>query len=231
MNMITFPRQLIIISTTKSVGKTFVATTLMMGLRALYWKPIQCGISPCTDTEWIHETTGLPSKHFLRESYLYHKETLPCAQHTQVDLDSLHPRLTSPYEHMIIEGPGGIMVPLNEEDLFLDFIKKTKAPIMLVMSQNNSCIDHAILTIEKLKEEHIPLFSVVVNKSSDKSAFDIIKHHSGDSHLIHIDFLEHITEKNLIYTFQETFAKREQSPLTSRRDHTKIEKKLKFMSL
>ena len=160
--MVQFPETLCIAGADTSVGKTFVSAVLTLGLNGCYWKPIQCGVSPCTDTEWVHEATGLPHNHFLKESYRFGEPLPPHEQHANIELATLKPQKRN-QSHLIVEGAGGIMIPLNEKELFLDFMKALKAPTLLVIRNNTNAINQALMTLEKLEREGIPVFGVVLN--------------------------------------------------------------------
>ena len=106
--MIYFPETLFITGTYANVGKTFVSAVLTLGLKGCYWKPIQCGVSPYTDTEWVHEATGLPHTHFLKESYRFGEPLLPHAQHTGIEIDTLKPEKRTRHSPLIVEGAGAL---------------------------------------------------------------------------------------------------------------------------
>ena len=201
-----FPKTLFVTGIDASVGKTFVSAVLTLGLKGYYWKPIQCGVSPCTDTEWVHETTGLPHSHFLKESYRFGEELLPHAQHAEIDIDTLKPAASkTPYSHLIVEGSGGIVLPLNEKESELDFMKALNAPTLLVIKNNKSAVSQALLILEKLQHEHIPIFGVLLNGSKDPINKQTIEHYAPSCRVYEMNFIEHITEHSLQEAFDGTF--------------------------
>jgi dethiobiotin synthetase len=205
--MLNFPKRLFIAGADTNVGKTFVSAVLTLGLKGCYWKPIQCGVSPCTDTEWVHEATGLPHSHFLKESYIFGEPLLPHAQHTGIDLGSLVPvsKLIT-HDHLIVESAGGIMLPLNEKELVIDFMKAFNAPTLLVIRNNKGAINQALLTLEKLERENIPIFGILLNGEKDNINKRTIQQHAKTCPVFEMTFLEHITEQNLLATFNGTFS-------------------------
>lgn len=202
--MVHFPKTLFITGNDADVGKTFVSAVLTLGLRGCYWKPIQCGVSPCTDTEWVHEATGLPHTHFLKESYRFGEPSLPHAQHIGIDIQSLKPE-QSTHSHLIVEGAGGIMLPLNDKELFIDFMKAFNAPTLLVIRNNKGAVNQALLTLEKLEREKIPVFGVLLNGKKDPINRRTIQEYAKPCHVFEMDFISHITENALKEAFEETF--------------------------
>ena len=204
--MVIFPERLFITGADANVGKTFVSAVLTLGLRGCYWKPIQCGVSPCTDTEWVHEATGLPHSHFMRESYRFGEPLLPSAQHIGIEMSELKPEKQAvPNAHLIVEGAGGIMLPLNDKELVLDFMKAFKAPTLVVIRNNKGAVSQALLTLEKLNRENLPLFGILLNGEKDLVNKQTILQYSGSCPVFEMPFLKHITEHTLQEAFTETF--------------------------
>ncbi len=120
-----FPEKLFVTGTGTGVGKTVISTILVSGLNASYWKPIQSGLGEQTDTEFVEKfskTTG----QIIPESYRLHTPISPHASAKNdgivIDLDSI--TLPQCQGNLIVEGAGGVFVPLNETQLVIDLIKK-----------------------------------------------------------------------------------------------------------
>ena len=204
--MYQFPHKFFVIGSDTDVGKTLVSAVLTVGLGGNYWKPIQCGVSPCTDTEWVHEMTGLPHTHFLKEKFLFGDPIAPHAQHIGIELSDLIPKdLPKSKRPLIIEGSGGIMVPINEKHFFVDFIKEVGSPALLVLKNTKGAINQALLTIDKLKERGIPLFGIVLNGPRDDVNLKAIEQYCKPPKIFEMDFISHITENALKKAFEETF--------------------------
>ena len=205
--MLSFPKRLFITGADANVGKTFVSAVLTLGLKGCYWKPIQCGVSPCTDTEWVHEATGLPHSHFLKESYIFGEPLLPHAQHTGIDLKSLVPESALiTQSHLIVESAGGIMLPLNDKEMVIDFMRAFNAPTLIVIRNNKGAINQALLTLEKLERENIPIFGVLLNGEKNSINKKTIEQHAKSCPVFEMSFIEHITEHTLQQTFEGTFS-------------------------
>jgi len=195
------PNRIFITGTDTGVGKTVVSAILMAGLGGFYWKPIQSGLDEITDTEWVHKNTGLPGDHFFRETY---RLTLPLSPHAaalhdgvRIDLESFHMPEIPKQGHLIIEGAGGLMVPLNEKDLITDLIKKFKAPVLLVARSSLGTINHTLLSLEQLRREGIDIMGAVINGPINPGNREAIEHFGKTKVLAEIEPIEYIDPQNL----------------------------------
>jgi dethiobiotin synthetase len=111
----------------------------------------------------------------------------------------------TPHSHLIVEGAGGIMLPLNEKELVIDFMKTFNAPTLVVIKNNHGAINQALLTLEKLEREKIPIFGVLLNGTKDRINRRAIKQHTKFYPVFEMDFVNHITEQSLKEAFAETF--------------------------
>ena len=204
--MYTFPHTMVVMGTHREVGKTLVSAVLTAGLKGSYWKPIQCGVSPCTDTEWVHEMTGLPHTHFLKESYKFGEALSPITQSVGIEIEHLIPsEVVKETKHLIIEGSEGIMEPLNEKQFYVDFLKQLGAPVLLVVKNCPGAIHEALMTLEKLDEKKIPLFGIVLNGQKDPLVRRSIKEYCKPPRIFELSNIAHITENALKKAFTETF--------------------------
>ena len=159
-----FPKAICVVGTHANVGKTFVASMLTLGLRGLYWKPIQCGVSPQTDTEDAKELTGLPQEHFLREAFLFQSNVSPLLESLPIEIEELVPeKLPEEYTTLIIESPEGLMMPLNEHQSFLDFLTRFHLPVLFVVKTEEKEISSTLLALEKIQERDLPLIGIALN--------------------------------------------------------------------
>jgi len=208
-NKIKFPSRLFITGTDTGIGKTVVSAILMAGLRGIYWKPIQSGLDDITDTEWIRDKTGLPARHFLPEIYRFR---LPLSPHAsaahdgiKIDLELFTVPEIKESEHLIIEGAGGVMVPLNDRHLITDLINKLNFPVLLVSSNSLGTINHALLSLEKLKREGLEVMGVVMNGPKNPINRKAVEHYGRIKVLAEIEYLPIIDPKSLVQSFKEHF--------------------------
>jgi dethiobiotin synthetase len=192
-NKIKFPSRLFVTGTDTGVGKTVISAILMAGLCGMYWKPIQSGLDEMTDTEWVREKTGLSGDHFYPEIY---RLRLPLSPHASAMNDGLRIDLglfkipeAKESGHLIIEGAGGVMVPLNEVHLMTDLIK----------------INHTLLSLEKLRREGLAVVGVVMNGPKNSINREAIEHYGGIDVLAEVEYIPVIDPKSLAQCFKEHF--------------------------
>lgn len=158
-------REIFITGIDTNVGKTVMASVLVEALKADYWKPIQCGDLHMSDTNIVQALTQNSTSTFHPETY---RLQAPCSPHqsammekTTLDLkDFILP------EHkgqLIIEGAGGVLVPLNDEHTFLDLIQRFKVPAIVVCKNYLGSLNHTMLTIEALKRAGVEILGLIFN--------------------------------------------------------------------
>ncbi|NLD38042.1 MAG: dethiobiotin synthase [Desulfatiglans sp.] len=209
---IKLPERIFITGTDTGIGKTLVSAILMLGLNARYWKPVQSGLTNITDTEWVKRHTAIDVSRFFPETY---RLKAPLSPHESAALESMHIDLEEfiiPEIHkgetLIIEGAGGIMVPLNEKELMIDLMKRCNAPVILVARSGLGTINHALLSINHLKHENIKVLGVVMNGPLNKGNRDAIEHFGGVKVIAEIEPMEQITQESLKQGFRKYFGKR-----------------------
>jgi len=163
------PRQFVVAGTDTGVGKTLVAAMLAAGLPASYWKPIQSGLSETTDTKIVQTLSGLPSAFFLPEAY---RLKTPISPHASATLDGtvidrVRLRLPAVEGRLIVEGAGGLMVPINDQTLLIDMIGEWGLPVLLVGRSRLGTINHTLLSLAALKGYGIEVLGVVMSGESD----------------------------------------------------------------
>lgn len=162
------------------VGKTIVSAILVEALKADYWKPIQSGTNISTDTNTVKQLISNSKSKFYAEAYSLKEPLSPHAaaalENIEIKLDNIHtPKTTNT---LIIEGAGGIMVPLTNNFFILDLIKKLDAKVVLVIQNYLGSINHSLLSIEVLKYHQIKILGIIFNGDSQPSSENIILEHS-----------------------------------------------------
>ncbi|MDY6904379.1 MAG: dethiobiotin synthase [Thermodesulfobacteriota bacterium] len=201
-----FPERLFITGTDTEVGKTLVAAVLMTGLRGLYWKPIQSGLAPTTDTQWMKEKTGLDDTHFHPEAYVLHTPASPhysaALDGVRIDLNAIQPPAIKTGEALIIEGAGGVMVPLNDTQLMIDLIQAIDAPAVVVAPSGLGMINHTLMTLDQLRKQQITIFGVVMNGEPHETNKKAIEHYGRVPVIAEIPPLNEITPAALANVFK-----------------------------
>src|ERR1700733_8064199 len=182
------------------IGKTIVSAILVEKLKADYWKPIQSGDLDDSDT---NKVKSLVSNHISR----FHEETYrlsqPFSPHKSAAIDGITidpKKIVTPVtdNRLIIEGAGGLMVPLNSDFLMIDLIKKLEAEVILVSQNYLGSINHTILSVYALKKEGIPIKGIIFNGIKDIYSKDFIMSYSGLELLGHIPQYAAIDKNNII---------------------------------
>lgn len=155
-----------ITGTDTGVGKTLVAAILTFVLKGCYWKPIQSGVQDdLPDLEQVKKLTALPPDHFFPSRYLLQAALSPdqaaALEQVTLDLDQCVPPQTD--KTLVVEGAGGIHVPINERENMLDLMQKLALPVVIVARGTLGTINHTLLTIEGLRQRGLPIQGVVFN--------------------------------------------------------------------
>ena len=204
------PSRLFITGTDTGIGKSMISAILIVGLNAMYWKPIQSGLEGITDTDWVRDKTGLPSIHFHPETYRFR---LPLSPHAAADHDGIRINLedfTAPAidenDHLIVEGAGGVMVPLNETRFMSDLMKKLDLPVLLVASNSLGTINHTLLSLDHLRRKGLDVMGVVLNGQKNSINREAIEHYGGVKVLAEIEPLAEINPQSLSVCFNVNFS-------------------------
>ncbi|MXV15521.1 dethiobiotin synthase [Hufsiella ginkgonis] len=162
------------------IGKTIVSAVLTELLQADYWKPIQAGDLEQTDTMTVQGLVINPRSGFHPEAY---RLTQPFSPHKSAALDgiTLDPeRINIPEtgNRLVIEGAGGLMVPINDHFLMLDLIKKFDAEVVLVSANYLGSINHTLLSLEVLRMHGVAVKGIIFNGDADHSSEKYILQYS-----------------------------------------------------
>jgi dethiobiotin synthetase len=190
------------------VGKTIVASILTEALEADYWKPIQTGAINESDTLIVKKLIQNNKSQFHKEAY-HLKSLLSPHAAAYIDglvIDTKRIKIPETDNILIIEGAGGIMVPINDKTLMIDFMKSLDAEIILVSKNYLGSINHTLLTLKVLEEYNLKIKGIVFNNVGNKLTEDYILKYSGYRCLFSIPYLSNIT-KNTIHNIAQTIDK------------------------
>ncbi len=184
---------IVIAGTDTDVGKTLVSAGLMLCLpQACYWKPVQAGTEPMTDTEAMQTVTGLPEERFLPEAY---RLATPASPHLAARLDDTViapselalPQINAP---LIVESAGGVMVPLTDNYLNIDQFARWGKPVILVARTSLGTINHSLLSIAALRARDIPIGGIIFSGEAYEENEAIIPRLAGVWSLGRLPYLE-----------------------------------------
>jgi dethiobiotin synthase len=155
-----------ITGTDTGVGKTVVSALLCAALDAIYWKPIQTGFSEDSDVATVTRLAALPSDRYIAETYLF---SPPVSPHlaarlagTRIDLRRIRLPKLDGTEGLIVEGAGGVLVPINGKQLMTDVMRHLGLPVLLVGRSGLGTINHTLLSLAALRQAGLRVHGVVM---------------------------------------------------------------------
>lgn len=155
---------LFVTGTDTGVGKTVISTVLTLGLHAMYWKPVQTGTREGSDSSFVKEWVGAgrvqPEVYSFSEPLSPHAASLLECQ--AISVETILHRAYALKNFTVIEGAGGIMVPLNEQDTVLDLIVALRTSAVVVGLNKLGTINHSLLTLQALHQRQVPVCGVVL---------------------------------------------------------------------
>ena len=163
------------------IGKTVVSAIVTEALEADYWKPVQSGLDEKTDTDIVRSLVSNKKTSFWKEAF---KLQTPASPHLSARIDNVHIDLKDivhSFEQqyrdhpVVIEGAGGLMVPLNEKNFYPDLIPLLHAKVIVVSNQYLGNINHSLLTAEVLKLKKLPVIGWIFNGTYHINEEDIVR--------------------------------------------------------
>jgi dethiobiotin synthetase len=150
-------KPIFITGTGTGIGKTLIAAIITEALQADYWKPVQAGFDNGTDSLWVDQMISNKKTVIHPEVYKFKMAASPhiasMAEQKKIVLKDIINHLPKTKKQLIIEGAGGLMVPLNKNQFVIHLIKKLKARVIIVSKNELGSINHSLLTAAVLKKE------------------------------------------------------------------------------
>lgn len=188
------------------VGKTVVAAMLTEALEADYWKPVQAGDLDNSDTIKVKRLITNSNSKFYKEAYALTEPLSPHAaakiDGVEIELDKIKMPETS--NNLIVEGAGGLMVPLNDRDLIIDLIKHLNLEVVLISQNYLGSINHTILSIDALLNRSIPIKGIIFNGLENKETESFILNYSNLPVIGKIEQHEEIN-KEVVLSYKNKF--------------------------
>ena len=203
-----FPPAFFVTGTDTGIGKTVVSAMLTKGLGATYWKPVQSGLEEETDTEAVKRLTELPEAHFKEETY---RLTEPLSPHASAAIDGVNISMaafTPPdysTDHLLVEGAGGLLVPLNDDKMIIDLIQQLDIPVLLVVRSELGTLNHTFLSLEALRKRNISILGVIMNGPKNESNRQAIEYYGKTSILAEIEPIKILNNRVLQEKFNQFF--------------------------
>jgi dethiobiotin synthetase len=156
--------RIIVTGTDTDVGKTVFAAGLTQFLDGVYWKPVQAGLEGETDAEVVRRLSALSPDRTLPETWRLKTAASPhlAAERDGVSIDPNALVLPSTTRPLIVEGAGGLMVPLTRRVLFIEVFARWRAPVVLCARTALGTLNHTLLSLEALRQRDIPIIGIAL---------------------------------------------------------------------
>ena len=199
--------KIIVTGTDTDVGKTVFAAALAGALGAHYWKPVQAGLDPGSDAATVAALSGLPPARILPEAY---RLTTPGSPHRAAEIDgvTIDPtRLALPSVDgpLVVEGAGGVLVPVTRDLLFADLFARWGCPVVLVARTALGTINHSLLSIEALRQRGVPLLGIAFIGDAQPDSEATIARLSGVKRLGRLPWIDPLNASTLAAAFNTNF--------------------------
>lgn len=161
------------------IGKTAISAIICSALKADYWKPVQAGNLEQTDSDTVRALAPKikihPERFLLKEPMSPHA----AAKREGVAIRLEDFKLPETQAPLVVEGAGGLLVPLNSEHTVIDLIERLKTPVILVSQNYLGSINHTLLSLEALRIRRIPILGLVFNGPEAPDSQSILLEKSG----------------------------------------------------
>jgi dethiobiotin synthetase len=187
--------KIFITGTDTNVGKTVISSWIALHTGFPYFKPIQTGTRDGSDSLEVQKRSNA---RIYQEIYAYKEPLSPHLaaklENHRIDIENI---VLPPSPHLIIEGAGGVLVPINDTYLMVDLIKKLGAPVILVARTALGTINHTLLSLEALRSRNINVLGVIMNGEQNLQNSHSIERYGRTSVLADFPKLEHISMNTL----------------------------------
>lgn len=182
------------------VGKTIASAILTNALEADYWKPIQSGTIEGSDSEIVKKFVTNKKSQVHKESYSFKTPVSPHLaaeiENTTIKIDNLKLPDTQ-NENLIIEGAGGLLVPINNSYYIIDLAKYFDAEVILVCGDYLGCINHSLLSLEYLISKKFRIKGIILNGNFEKQVKEKIINYANIPLLFEIPRFSEINHDNI----------------------------------
>jgi dethiobiotin synthetase len=193
--------------TDTGIGKTLLSSLLVAALNRKYWKPIQTGACEGTDRETVMKWAGVAADRTFPESYIFEPPVSPhfAAEREGKSIELPRIRRPASSDALIIEGAGGVLVPLNDEAFLLDLIRELRTPVIVAARTSLGTINHTLLTVMAIRHAELHVHGVVMIGKDHPENRRAIERYANVPIVGWIPWLETIDRQTLIATFRQHF--------------------------
>lgn len=196
---------LIVSGTDTGIGKTIFSAALTQALQGCYWKPVQSGLEEETDSETVRRLA--PECPVLPEQW---RLQLPASPHLSAETEGVEiepAALNIPHcnRPLVVEGAGGLMVPLTRSQTYLDIFTRWQQPVILCARTQLGTINHSLLSFESLHNRNIPVLGVAFIGHAHEDSEGIICELGKVRRLGRLPVLDDLNPQTLAQAFTENF--------------------------
>lgn len=206
------PNRFFITGTDTGVGKTAVSALLCAALDAFYWKPIQTGTRDGTDRKAVMDFAGISLNRTIPESYRFSPPVSPhlAAERARarIQLEKIEMPTIAAREGLIVEGAGGVLVPINDHQLMIDLMRRLKLPVLLVCRTSLGTINHTLLSLAALRAAKLVIRGVVMVGKQNRDNRDAIERYGKTQVVGFLPHLRRIDRNGLLRVFRQEFHRR-----------------------
>ena len=160
------PKRFFVTGTDTGIGKTIASALLCCALDATYWKPIQTGSQEGTDRSTVIQIAGRPRNRTVREAYCFSPPVSPALAARRagasINISKIVSAMSSIRGNLIVEGAGGVLVPVSESSLMIDLMQALGLPVLLVARTSLGTINHTLLSIAALRAAALEIRGVIM---------------------------------------------------------------------
>ncbi len=178
-------------------GKTVVSAIVCQALGISYWKPIQCGFP--TDLVTVKQLVTNEQIDFFDEQYLL---KTPASPHAAAKIENIKLKVCdfvcpTTSKGLVIEGAGGLLVPINDQENIIDLIRYFEAELILVANLYLGSINHTLMSVEAIGSRGLPVKGIIFNGPSNPESESIILKRSGYRKLLHLPHLDEVNAETI----------------------------------
>lgn len=218
-------RGFFVTGTDTGVGKTVLSALLVAALDGVYWKPVQTGVTEGTDRESVAQWAEIPAGRLLPERFHFDPPVSPHLAArlagTRIPLEAFEFPAAPTGSTWIVEGAGGVLVPLNESDLMVDLMRRLDLPVVVASRTALGTINHTLLTLAALRRAELQIRGVVLIGDENEENRRAIEHYGNIRVVGYIPMLERIHREALLNVFAKNFDRSafQESAISARSPH------------
>jgi len=200
-------RDLFVTGTDTGVGKTLLSALLVAALNRKYWKPIQTGASEGTDRQAVMKWAGVSADRTFPEAVVFDPPVSPhlAAEQQGSRIDLMAIRRPAEPDPIVIEGAGGVYVPINDDVFMLDLMGHLNAPVVVAARTVLGTINHTLLTISAIRSAGLELRGVVMVGKENADNRRAVEHYGEVPVIGFIPWLDSIERAGLCRVFEQHF--------------------------